>query len=197
VRGRRDPQQQRERGDGEHRAAHPARGPQRQEDGEVVRQAGQAGGDRDDDEARGEHHPLAEPLDQRAAAERRHEPEEGEGADGQPDGRRSHAERAGEQRDGRRDDPEAERHHEGDDGEHPDLAGELSPPEKPHGVGSSQVVPVRQVEGPTVARSPRSAMCAPGAFPAAVCAVRAQCSLVGRGRRLSPWVGGRSWNRAR
>jgi hypothetical protein len=110
----------------------PAGGTQRQEHRERAGQPREAGRDRDDEQAGGEDGPLAEPLDEGAAAERRHEPEEGERADGQPDGRRADAERTGEERDGRRDDAEAERDDEGDDRQDVDLPGEVPAPEQPH-----------------------------------------------------------------
>src|SRR5215212_977421 len=48
---------------------------------------------------------------------------------------------ASEQWDRRCHDAEPEGHHECDDGEDPDLAGEIAPPENPHGTGSSHGPP--------------------------------------------------------
>ena len=115
--GRHDAQQQRERRHGEHRRAEAADTPQHEELWVAAREPGQQAGHPDDADPGGQHHPLAEAVDQPAGHRRRGEAHQREHRDDRTRGEVADAEVLGEQRDRRGDDPEAQGHRERHGGE--------------------------------------------------------------------------------
>ena len=124
-------QQQRDGGHREHRRPDAADPAQHEQLGVGLRQPGQRAAHRDDPDAEGEDQPLADPVDQPAAAEGGDQPHEREGGDDCSGRRAADPELAGVDGDRRRHDPEPDRDRERDRSEHRDLArqpGERVPP---------------------------------------------------------------------